>query len=100
MVRNRRRTEIAQTGPGQHFLGSEHTQANFLSALFRPLTPDDAAFEAWEAAGAQDAAQRAKGLGKAQLETYEDPGLDPDVDAALRDYIAERKAETPDRNYF
>ena len=29
---------IAQTGPGQHFLGSDHTQANFMTALFRPQT--------------------------------------------------------------
>jgi len=38
---------IASTGPGQHFLGSEHTQVNFLSALFRPETPDNNSFEQW-----------------------------------------------------
>ena len=26
---------IADTGPGQHFLGSEHTQMNFLTAMFK-----------------------------------------------------------------
>jgi len=39
-------------------------------------------------------------LWKMQLETYEDPGLDPDIDAALQDYIAARKAEKPDQDYF
>ena len=91
---------IATTGPGQHFLGSEHTQANFMSALFRPWTPDDNSFEQWLAAGEQDAATRANALWKAQLEAYEDPGLDPDVDAALQDYIAARKSEKPDQDYF
>jgi len=91
---------IAMTGPGQHFLGSDHTQANFMQALFRPLTPDDTSFEQWQAAGAEDAATRANGLWKAQLAGYEDPGLDPAIDLELQDYIAMRKAETPDRDYF
>ena len=91
---------IATTGPGQHFLGSEHTQANFMSALFRPWTPDDNSFEQWHAAGEKDAATRAHGLWKAQLEAYEDPGLDTDIDSALQDYIAARKFEKPDQDYF
>ena len=91
---------IAATGPGQHFLGSEHTQMNFMSALFRPLTPDDASFEQWEAAGSDDAATRANRIWKERLEGYEDPGLDPEVDARLQDYIAETKATLPDRDYF
>jgi trimethylamine--corrinoid protein Co-methyltransferase len=91
---------IATTGPGQHFLGSEHTQANFMSALFRPWTPDDNSFEQWHAAGEQDAATRANALWKEQLEAYEDPGLDPDIDSALQDYIAARKSEKPDQDYF
>ncbi|MCB1882941.1 MAG: trimethylamine methyltransferase family protein [Geminicoccaceae bacterium] len=91
---------IAATGPGRHFLGSEHTQANFLSALFRPLTPDNNAYEQWAAAGGLDAAARANALWKRQLEAYEDPGLDPAIDAALQDYVARRKAEKPDVNYY
>ena len=91
---------IASTGPGQHFLGSDHTQANFLTALFRPLIPDDNSFEQWQAAGGEDASTRANRLWKEQLESYEDPGLDPEVDAALQDYIARRKSEVPDRSYF
>jgi trimethylamine--corrinoid protein Co-methyltransferase len=91
---------IAATGPGQHFLGSEHTQANFMTALFRPWTPDDNSFEQWHAAGGQDAATRANTIWKERLEGHQDPGLDPDIDAALQDYIAMRKAEQPDRDYF
>ena len=91
---------IAATGPGAHFLGSEHTQTNFMSALFRPMAADDNSFEQWSAEGEQDAATRANGIWKARLDGFEDPGLDPDIDAELLDYIAMRKAETPDRNYF
>ncbi len=91
---------IAATGPGSHFLGSEHTQSNFMSALFRPMAADDNSFEQWEAAGGDDAATRANRIWKERLEAYEDPGLDPEIDAELQDYIAMRKAETPDRDYF
>lgn len=91
---------IAATGPGRHFLGSEHTQSNFMTALFRPLTPDDTSFEQWQAAGSEDAATRANRLWKERLDSYEDPGLDPQIDAELQDYIARRKAEQPDRAYF
>ena len=91
---------IAETGPGQHFLGSEHTRLNFMSALFRSLTTDNNSFEQWQAEGGKDAATRANALWKKQVEAYEDPGLDPAVDEALKDYMARVKASQPDMNYF
>ncbi len=91
---------IATTGPGQHFLGAEHTQVNFLGALFRPETPDNNSFEQWTADGGFDSAQRANKLMKQKLEAYQQPLLDPSVDEALKDYIARRKAEKPDVNYY
>lgn len=91
---------IAETGPGKHFLGSDHTQANFLTAFFRPDTPDNNSFEQWSADGSLDSAQRANRLWKQRLDEYVDPGLDPAIDEALQDYIAKRKAEKPDMNYF
>lgn len=91
---------IAATGPGQHFLGAEHTQQNFLSALFRPDTPDNNSFEQWTAEGGFDSAQRASQLFKQQLENYQEPPLDPAIDDALKDYIDRVKAEQPDVNYY
>ncbi|MDE2383465.1 MAG: trimethylamine methyltransferase family protein [Alphaproteobacteria bacterium] len=91
---------IAETGPGQHFLGSDHTRLNFMSALFRPLTPDNNSFEQWQAEGSKDAATRANVLWKQTLERYQDPGLDPATDEALKDYVARVKASQPDVNYF
>lgn len=91
---------IAATGPGGHFLGSAHTQLNFLSALFRPELADNNSFEQWSDDGALDISQRASARWRDRLENYEDPGLDPGVEEALLDYIANRKSEVPDRDYF
>ncbi|WP_246040557.1 trimethylamine methyltransferase family protein [Roseovarius arcticus] len=91
---------IAQTGPGKHFLGADHTQANFLTAFFRPDTPDNNSFEQWSADGGLDAAQRANLLWKDTLDRYVDPGLDPAIDEEICAYIARRKAEKPDANYY
>ena len=91
---------IATTGPGQHFLGSDHTQINFMSALFRPQTPDNNSFEQWTTDGAFDTAQRANKLFKRHLEAYQQPALDPAINDALKDYIVRRKAEKPDVNYY
>jgi trimethylamine--corrinoid protein Co-methyltransferase len=91
---------IAATGPGMHFLGSDHTQANFMSAFFRPDTADNDSYEQWAAGGGLDAATRANRLWKKRLADYEDPGLDPAVDEELREYVARRKSEKPDMDYF
>lgn len=91
---------IAATGPGQHFLGSDHTQANFLTALFRPETPDNTSFEQWQAAGSLDTAARANKLWKAHLEAYEDPGLDPAVDEELQAYIAKTKEQVGEADFY
>ena len=90
---------IREVGPGQHFLGCAHTQANFETAFYRSNIADNNSFEQWEADGAQDAAQRANAIWKRMLAGYEAPGIDPGVDEALLDYIARRKAERPDADY-
>ena len=91
---------IMATGPGAHFLGSEHTQANFKSAFYISTSSDNNSFEQWQVDGAMDAAERANRRWKHLLDSYEDPGLDPAIDEALKAYIARRDAETPDQDYF
>src|SRR5487761_900536 len=59
---------IREVGPGKHFLGCAHTQANFETAFYR--------------------AQLANTLWKKQLAEYEAPPLDPAVDEALLDYMS------------
>jgi trimethylamine--corrinoid protein Co-methyltransferase len=89
---------IREVGPGKHFLGCAHTQANFETAFYRSPLADNNSYEQWEAEGATDEAQRANKLWKKQLAEYEAPALDPAVDEALNDYMNRRKAAFPDSN--
>lgn len=91
---------IEAVGPGSHFLGSAHTQSNFLSAFYRSTSSDNNSFEQWNEDGRLDAAQRANRQWKRLLDDYQDPGLDPAIDEALQAFIAGRKASEPDQAYF
>ena len=90
---------IREVGPGKHFLGCAHTQANFETAFYRSPLADNNSFEQWEAEGAKDMAQRANALWKKQLAEYMAPPLDPAVDEALLDYMNRRRASFPDSSY-
>jgi trimethylamine--corrinoid protein Co-methyltransferase len=87
---------IAEVGPGSHFLGCAHTQANFETAFFRSSLADNNSVEQWEAEGSSDIAVRANAAWKRALREYQAPPLDPAIDAALQDYIARGKAAMPD----
>ena len=89
---------IREVGPGKHFLGCAHTQANFESAFYRSPLADNNSFEQWESEGSQDMAQHANALWKKMLREYEAPPLDPAVDAALLEYMERRKSSIPDSN--
>ena len=89
---------IREVGPGKHFLGCGHTQANFETAFYRSPITDNNSFEQWDAEGALDMAQRANRQYKKMLEDYVEPPLDPAVDDALLDFMARRKAAAPDSN--
>ena len=87
---------IREVGPGKHFLGCAHTQANFENAFYRSPLADNNSYEQWEAEGSPDMTKRANALWKKQLAEYVEPPLDPAIDEALLDYIARRKASFPD----
>ncbi|MBT4040622.1 MAG: trimethylamine methyltransferase, partial [Rhodospirillales bacterium] len=91
---------IREVGPGNHFLGSAHTQENFKTAFYRPQVADANSYEQWQADGELDAAQRANKRWKQLLEEYEQPPLDPAIDEALLAYIAKRKESMPDLSYI
>jgi trimethylamine--corrinoid protein Co-methyltransferase len=91
---------IREVGPGSHFLGSQHTQANFQSAFYRPRSADNNSYEQWLADGSLTAAQRANKIWKKLLHDYEAPAFDASIDEALLEYIAKRKASMPDVNYY
>jgi trimethylamine--corrinoid protein Co-methyltransferase len=87
---------IREVGPGNHFLGCAHTQANFETAFYRSAVADNNSFEQWQAEGSLDAAQRANALWKTWLADYEAPALDPAVDEALQAFVQQRKDSMPD----
>jgi trimethylamine--corrinoid protein Co-methyltransferase len=82
--------------PGGHHLGTPHTINHFRSAFYRNDLFDYNSAEQWESEGSEDATQRANGRYKQLLKQYEPPPLDTDVAAALRQFIARRKAEIVD----
>jgi trimethylamine--corrinoid protein Co-methyltransferase len=84
---------IKEVGPGNHFLGCAHTQANFQTAFYMSNLTDNNSFEQWEEDGSLDMRQRANALWKKQLAAYEAPELDPTIDNALQVFITKRKAE-------
>lgn len=90
---------LREVGPGQHFLGCQHTQDNFETAFYRSDIADNNSFEQWESEGSLDACQRASERVKTTLEAYEAPAIDVAVDEALQAFIRTRKESFPDANY-
>lgn len=87
---------ILSTGPGQHYLGTEHTLANFETAFWRSATADSNSFEQWESEGSKDAERRAYERWNQMLSDYEPPPLDDELDHKLQDWIKQRKESFPD----
>jgi trimethylamine--corrinoid protein Co-methyltransferase len=87
---------LREVGPGGHFLGCEHTQANFKSAFWRSDLFDYKPFETWAEEGARDTMQLASERVTKQLNDYQQPALDAGIREALDAYVAKRKSEMPD----
>jgi len=82
--------------PGEHFLGTAHTLANFETAFYRSTLADNSSFEQWTEDGGLSQAERANAAWKRALANYEPPPIDDAIDAELLDYVGRRKAEMPD----
>jgi trimethylamine--corrinoid protein Co-methyltransferase len=87
---------IREVGPGSHYLGCAHTQANFETAFYRSTVADNNSYEQWLAEGEKTADVRANALWKKWLAEYEAPALDRGVDEALLEFVAKKKASMPD----
>jgi len=87
---------LREIGPGGHYLGCAHTQANFKSAFWRTEVLDYKPFETWAEEGGADSVQLAAKRVRRLLESYVQPELDPAIDEALRAFVERRKAEEPD----
>ncbi|MFV2038298.1 MAG: trimethylamine methyltransferase family protein, partial [Paracoccaceae bacterium] len=83
-------------GPGGHYLGCAHTQANFKTAFWRSELLDYKPFETWQEEGARDTATLASGRVEKLLGDYQPPAMDVARTEALHDYVARKKAGMPD----
>jgi trimethylamine--corrinoid protein Co-methyltransferase len=83
---------IREVGPGGHYLGCAHTQANFKSAFWRSDLLDYKPYETWSEEGGRDTMALANARVKKLLADYQQPALDPGIGEALADYVAQRKA--------
>jgi trimethylamine--corrinoid protein Co-methyltransferase len=87
---------MREVGPGGHYLGCAHTQANFKTAFWRTDLLDYKPFETWDEEGAKDTVQLARERVTKLLGDYQQPQLDPAVNEALHDFVARKKASMPD----
>jgi len=87
---------LREVGPGSHFLGCDHTQANFKTAFWRSDVLDYKPFETWYEEGARDTQTLAAARVTRMLGDYQTPAIDPGVNEALAEYVAKRKASMPD----
>ena len=90
---------LRETGPGKHFLGSSHTQANFESAFWRSEMADNTTFEQWSSEGAVESHERARKRAVQMLESYAPPSLDESINDGLRDFINRRMEALPDTEF-
>ena len=84
---------LREVGPGGHFLGCAHTQANFKTAFWKSDLLDYKPFETWYEEGARDTRQLAEKRIESLLAAYEQPALDPAVREELLAFVARRKEE-------
>ena len=87
---------IREVGPGGHYLGCAHTQANFKSAFWRTNVLDYKPFETWDDEGGRDSVVLANARMKKMLDDYQAPAIDPGINEALSAYVAQKKAAEPD----
>lgn len=88
-----------EAGPGETFLGTQHTLANFEAACPSSRLADDQSYEAWLEQGGKTQEERAHCLWQRQLAAYEPPAIDPAVDEALKDFMARKKRAVEDAWY-
>ena len=87
---------IREVGPGGHYLGCEHTQANFKTAFWRSDLLDYKPFETWAEEGARDTQTLAAERVKKMLGDYVAPAIDEGVRESIDEYVAKKKASMPD----
>jgi trimethylamine--corrinoid protein Co-methyltransferase len=83
----------AEAGPGQHFLGTQHTMRHYSSAFYQHTVFSMDNYEKWEEEGSPDTYKLANTIWKRTLKAYERPELDEAIEAELSAFAEQRRAE-------
>ena len=87
---------IREVGPGSHYLGCAHTQANFETAFYRSSIADNNSFEQWLSEGEQAGRPAGQRDGAALARHLRGAAARSGIDEALQEFMAKRKASMPD----
>ncbi len=82
-----------EVGPGNHFLGAQHTMRNYETAFYQHTVFNMDNYEKWEEEGSPDTYQRANAVWKRMLKEYEPPPMDPALAEELAAFTKQRRAE-------
>lgn len=82
-----------EVGPGQHFLGAQHTTRHYATAFYQHTVFSMANYEKWESQGSPDSYRLANAVWKRQLKAYQPPALDEAIAEELNAFVAHRRAE-------
>jgi len=82
-----------EAGPGQHFLGTQHTMRHYETAFYQHTVFNMDNYEKWAEEGSQDSYKRANKIWKQMLKNYEAPPLDEAIAEELTAFVDHRRAE-------
>ena len=90
---------IREVGPGKHFLGCAHTQANFETAFYRSPIADNNSSSNGKPRAARTSRSAPTRAGRSSSRATKRRRSIPAVDEALLDYMNRRKASFADSKY-
>jgi trimethylamine--corrinoid protein Co-methyltransferase len=83
---------VEQVGPGGHYLTQPHTREHFRNEMWFPTLMDRQMRRAWEAGGQETMAERVRAKVVDILAHHEPLPIRPDVEAGLREIVAQADA--------
>ncbi len=84
---------FAEAGPGEHFLGTQHTTRHYQTAFYQHFVFNADNYEKWEEDGSLTTYQQANPIWKRMLREYEAPELDEAIAEELQAFVGHRRAE-------
>jgi len=84
------REVIDRVGPGEHFLGEEHTMKYMRSEYFQPRLSDRQRREIWQEEGGLDASKRAKKIARDILAEHKPEYIDKEIKRDIERKYGER----------